>query len=121
MPIQVGKNNIQPQGLKTILEGLKTSSLHILDLSGVTITLDMEKLINELKEINSQLQINHGGVGGFKPPKPLLPPLVKLGKYCQKENIKLEDLCYLFDKDKKKALSEEEFRDALRVRLFHFC
>jgi len=62
----------------------------MLDLSGVTITL-------------------------FKPPKPLLPPLVKLDKYCQKENIRLEDLCYLFDKDKKKVLTEEEFRDALRV------
>ncbi len=114
----MGKNNIQPQGLKALLDAIKASSscpLHMLDLKSITITLDLEKLIAETKENHTQLQVEHGGVGGFKPPKPLLPPLVKLEKYCKKENIRLEDLCFLFDKDKKKVLTEEEFRDALRV------
>ena len=114
----MGMNNIQPQGLKALLDGIRTASscsLQTLDLHAVTITLDIETLINETKQSHTQLRVEHGGVGGFKPPKPLLPPLPKLNKYCQKENIRLEDLCFLFDKDKKKVLTEEEFRDALRV------
>lgn len=118
----MGKNHIKPPGLRAILDAVRANSscgLQCLDLHAITISLDVQKTIERLKETHSHLQVEHGGVGGFKIPKPLLPPLTKLVDYCKKENIKMEDLCYLFDKDRKKLLSEEEFRDALKVRIHY--
>lgn len=114
----MGKNPIQPTALTTLLNAIKSSSgniLQCLDLDGITITLDLEKTVAELKESHPHLSISHGGIGGFKPPKPLLPPMAKLVNYCKENNVQLLDLFHLFDKEQQMILSEEEFRSALKV------
>ena len=118
MWFQIGKNHIQPPGLVALLKAVQANpscGLQCLDLHAITLTLDLERMVEELKKSHTHLRVEHAGVGGFKTPKPLLPPVVKLEEYCKKENVKLEDLCFLFDKDRKKLLSEEEFRGALKV------
>lgn len=114
----MGKNPIQPAGLVALLDAVRacsTSTFQCLDLDGLTITLDIEKTIGELKETHPHVSIPHGGVGGFKPPKPLLPPMAKLVKYCKENKVELLDLFHLFDKEQQMVLSEEEFRKALKV------
>lgn len=101
-----------------MLDGIKSCSagtFECLDLSGITIPLDIEKAVGELKESHPHVSIPHGGVGGFKPPKPLLPPMAKLVKYCKENKVELLDLFRLFDKEQKMILSDEEFRNALKV------
>lgn len=88
-----------------------------LDLDGITITLAMEETISQLKETHPHISIPNGGIGGFKPPKPLLPPTAKLIKYCKENKVELIDLFRLFDKEQRMVLSEEEFRNALKVQL----
>ena len=92
-----------------------TTTFQCLDLDGITITLEIEKIVKELKESHPHVSIPHGGVGGFKPPKPLLPPAAKLVKYCKENKVVLLDLFRLFDKEQRLVLSEEEFRNALKV------
>lgn len=115
---QVGCNPIQPAGLAALLDGVKTCSpgtFECLDLSGITIPLDIEKAVGKLQESHPHISIPHGGVGGFKPPKPLLPPMTKLVKYCKEKKVELLDLFRLFDKEQRMILSNEEFRSALKV------
>lgn len=116
--LQIGSNPIQPSGLAALLDAVKvcsTSTFQCLELGGITITLDIEKTVNEMQETNSHVSIPHGGIGGFKPPKPLLPPMAKLVKYCKENKVELLDLFRLFDKEQQMVLSEEEFRNALKV------
>ena len=87
----------------------------MLGLEGITVTLDIEKTVNEMQETNPHVSVSHGGIGGFKPPKPLLPPMAKLVKYCKENKVELLDLFRLFDKEQQMVLSEEEFRNALKV------
>ena len=68
-----------------------------------------------MKKSHAHLKITHGGIGGHKAPKPLLPPVAKLVKYCKENNVVLLDLFRLFDKEQQMVLSEEEFRNALKV------
>lgn len=122
--LQLGQNPIQPSGLVVLLDAVKACSnttFQHLDLGGITITLDIQKRVKELKESHPHVSIPHGGVGGFKPPKPLLPPAAKLVKYCKENKVILLDLFRLFDKEQRMVLSEEEFRSALKVSTFtHF-
>ena len=113
----MAKNPIQPAGLSAMVDAVGTcsNSFQCLDLDGITITLEIEKKVNELKESHSNISIPHGGVGGLKPPKPLLPPMAKLLKYCKENKVELLDLFRLFDKEQQLVLSEEEFRNALKV------
>ena len=116
--LQLGKNYIQPPGLRALLEVVQSHpscGLHLLDLHSITISLDVHKMIDRLKRSHVHLRVEHGGVGGYKSPKPLLSPLAKLQEYCKRSDIKMEDLWLLFDKDGKKMLSEVEFKNALRV------
>lgn len=116
--MQLGKNPIQPAGLAALLDAVKvcsTTTFQCLDLDGITITLDIEKTVNELKESHPHVSILHAGVGGFKAPKPLLPPMAKLMKYCKENKVVLLDLFCLFDKEQQMVLSEEEFKNALKV------
>ena len=118
--MQLAKNPIQPAGLSALVDAVdlcSTPNFECLDLNGITITLDIEKKVNELKDSHPQIAILHGGVGGLKPPKPLLPPTAKLLKYCKENKVELVDLFRLFDKEQKMLLSEEEFRNALKVCL----
>lgn len=117
--MQLAKNPIQPAGLSALVEAVgscSTPNFECLDLDGNTITLDIEKRVDELKDSHPQIAIYHGGVGGLKPPKPLLPPMAKLLKYCKENKVELMDLFRLFDKEQRMVLSEEEFRNALKVR-----
>lgn len=114
----MAKNPIQPAGLAALVDAVgncSTTNFQCLDLDGITITLDIEKKVNELKDSHPQISILHGGVGGLKPPKPLLPPMAKLLKYCKENKVELLDLFRLFDKEQQMLLSEEEFRNALKV------
>ena len=61
--------------------------------------------------------MTHGGTGGYKAPKPLPGPVEKLAKYCKENSVVLVDLFHTFDKEKHNHLSEEEFRNALKVSL----
>lgn len=116
---QIGGNPIQPSGLSAMLDAIKATSngtFQSLDLEGITITLDHQRTVQELKESVPHVKISHGGIGGFKQPKPLLPPMAKLVKYCKENKVELLDLFRLFDKEHQMVLSEEDFRKALKVR-----
>ena len=93
------------------------STLQCLGLDGITITLDADKMLREMQESHTHLQVPHGGVGGYKEPKPLPEPHVKLMKYAKENNLELRDLFRAFDKEQKQALLEEEFRNALKVNV----
>ena len=102
--------------IEGLLEAAKASSLQCLDLSGVTITLRVADTVAAMKETHPQLTITHGGTGGYLRPKPQLKPVEKLVKYARDNNLVLLDLFRSFDKEQHNHLSEEEFRNALKVR-----
>ena len=60
-------------------------------------------------------EVSHAGTGGYKEAKPLPTPLAKLLKYSKENKVKLDDLFLIFDKDKCGSLTEEEFRNSLKV------
>lgn len=118
LPPQISKNPIQPPGVLALLNAVKGSSnnaLQCLDFDGITITLDIDKLIKEMGESHAHLRVSHGGTGGYKEPKPLLEPVQKLAKYCKENKVQLIDLFRSFDKEQCQVLPEEEFRNALKV------
>ena len=74
-----------------------------------------------MKETHPNLEVVHGGTGGYQAPKPLPTPIEKLTKYCGENGVSMMDLFRSFDKEKHNSLSEVEFKDALRVsELFLF-
>ena len=100
------------------LDAVRTSSsstLQLLSFEGLTITLDIEKTIVQLKESHPSLKIEHAGTGGYLVPKPLPTPLEKLTQHCLENKVRLIDLFLNFDKEQYDVLSETEFRNALRV------
>lgn len=60
-------------------------------------------------------RVSCAGTGGYKEAKPRPAPLEKLVKYTKENNMKLEDLFAFFDKEKSGELTEEEFRNSLKV------
>ncbi len=103
------------------MKSCSTTTFHCLSLDGITVTLDVQKSVEDLRETNSHVSVPHGGVGGYKPPKPLLPPMAKLVKYCKENKVVLLDLFRLFDKQQQMVLSEEDFRSALKVAIYSYC
>ena len=87
----------------------------MLSFDGITVTLAIEKTINELSTSHGHLTITHGGTGGFKHPRPLQDPIDKLDKYCKENSVVLLDLFQSFDTGQINSLSEEAFRNALKV------
>ena len=118
--LQIGKNAIQAKGVEEFLNAIKAGSqgttLQCLDFDGITITLEIAKVLKEMQETHSHLSIPHGGTGGYKEPKPRLEPLEKLVKYAKENNVQLIDLFRAFDKERTNILPEEEFRNALKVQ-----
>lgn len=97
------------------LRPVTNTVLQLVDFSGITVTLEIAKSIKEMAQTHPNLSIPHGGTGGYKVPKPLLGPVEKLVKYCKENNVQMIDLFHLFDKEQADILSEEEFRNALKV------
>lgn len=115
---QFGQNPVQSAALIAFLDAVKacsSTSLQTLSFDGITITLAIEKTIAELSTSHGHLAITHGGTGGFKHPKPLQEPIDKLDKYCKENNVILLDLFRSFDSEQVNYLSEEAFRNALKV------
>ena len=84
-------------------------------LQGITVSLEVAKIIKDMQNDIAGLKISHGGTGGYKEPKPLPTPVEKLNKYAKENNVKLKDLFAVFDKDKQNYLTEETFRASLKV------
>ena len=123
LSLQIGKNALQVPGIYAILDAVRSgsgSSLQHLGFDGMTITLDVEKTLKEMKETHPNLEIVHGGTGGYQVPKPLPTPIEKLTKYCSENGVRMIDLFRSFDKEEHKSLSEIEFRNALRVSYMYF-
>lgn len=123
LSLQIGKNALQVSGIYAILDAVRSgsgSSLQHLGFDGMTITLDVEKTLKEMKETHPNLEIVHGGTGGYQVPKPLPTPIEKLTKYCSENGVRMIDLFRSFDKEEHKSLSEIEFRNALRVSYMYF-
>lgn len=119
--IQIAYNPLQTAGVIAFLDAVKVCSsttLQLLSLDGITVTLAIEKTLKELTESHKHLTIIHGGTGGYKHPKPKQEPIEKLDKYCKENNVVLLDLFRSFDKEQKNYLTEEVFRNALKVYLF---
>lgn len=115
---QIGKNGLQNPGMYALLDAVKastSSSLKLLSFEGLTVTLDLEKTIEGMKESHPNLKIVHGGTGGYQVRKPLPTPMEKLTQYCRDNNVRLIDLFRNFDKEQLNVLPETEFRNALRV------
>ena len=109
-------------GIYAILDAVRSgsgSSLQHLGFDAITITLDVERTLKEMKESHPNLEIVHGGTGGYRVPKPLPTPIEKLTKYCNENGVRPIDLFRSFDKERHKCLSEIEFRNALKVS--HSC
>ena len=120
--MQIGKNPLQVPGIYAILDAIRAgsgSSLQHLGFDAITITLDVERTLKEMKESHPKLEIVHGGTGGYQVPKLLPTPIEKLTKYCSDNGVRPIDLFKSFDKEKHMCLSEIEFRDALKVS--HSC
>ena len=121
--LQIGKNALQMPGIYAILDAVRTgsgsSSLEHLGFDGMTITLDVEKTLKEMEETHPNLEIVHGGTGGYQVPKPLPTPIEKLMKYCIDNGVRMVDLFRSYDKEENNSLSEIGFRDALRVSYFN--
>ena len=106
-----------------LLDAVKAStnsSLKLLSFEGLTVTLDLERTIEGMKEGHPNLKIVHGGTGGYQVPKPLPTPIEKLTQYCRENNVRLIDLFRTFDKEQLNVLPEMEFRNALRVSTISF-
>ena len=119
--LQVGKNPINPPGLTAFLDAIRpatSSTMQVLDFSGITVTLEIAKNVKEMSQTHPTLSVVHGGTGGFKVPKPQLEPVEKLVKYCKENSVQMMDLFRLFDKEQADILSEEGFRAALKVNGF---
>lgn len=121
--LQIGKNALQMPGIYAILDAVRagsgSSSLEHLGFDGMTITLDVEKTLKEMEETHPNLEIVHGGTGGYQVPKPLPTPIEKLTKYCIDNSVRMVDLFRSYDKEEHNSLSEIGFRDALRVSYFN--
>ena len=117
--IQIGQNAIQSDGIVALLNAVKSMSntFQCISFDGLTITLEIDKMLKEMKESHSHLSVPHAGVGGYKQPKPKLQPHEKLKKYAMENNVKLKDLFVSFDKEQRLLLTEEEFRNALKVMI----
>ena len=77
----------------------------------------MEKEIAELKEAYPNIQITHGGLGGYVKPKPRPEPIHQLHRHLEEHNIKLMDVFRKFDAENSESVSEANFREALKVRI----
>ncbi len=118
--LQIGQNPIRDPGIIAFLDAVKlctSTTLQTLSFEGLTITLAIEKTLQELSKSHKHLTISHAGTGGYKHPKPKQEPIEKLDNYCKENNVVLIDLFRSFDKEQKKFLSEEAFRNALKVSL----
>lgn len=116
--MQVGQNPLQDSGVIAFLDAIKActnTTLRTLSFDGNTITLAIEKTLKELSESHEHLTVSHGGTGGYKHPKPKQEPIEKVDNYCRENNVVLLDLFRSFDKEQQKFLSEEAFRNALKV------
>uniref|UniRef100_A0A1X7U651 Ras GTPase-activating protein n=2 Tax=Amphimedon queenslandica TaxID=400682 RepID=A0A1X7U651_AMPQE len=114
--LKIGHNPIQIIGVIALLEALKngTSSVKYLGLDGITVTLNVAKIITEMQEEHTGLVITTGGTGGYKEPRPLPTPVEKLFKYSKENNIRLSDLFIVYDKKKRLFLTEADFRASLK-------
>ncbi len=79
-------------------------------------SIDVDKIIRSMMSDIPGFEVSYGGTGGYKEVKPLPTPVQKLAKYTKENNVKLQDLFLIFDKEKRGELTEEEFRDSLKVR-----
>ncbi|XP_064391440.1 leucine-rich repeat-containing protein 74B-like [Halichondria panicea] len=114
---KIGQNPIRDPGIIAFLDAVKlctSTTLQTLSFEGLTITLAIEKTLQELSKSHKHLTISHAGTGGYKHPKPKQEPIEKLDNYCKENNVVLIDLFRSFDKEQKKFLSEEAFRNALK-------
>ena len=121
---QIGKNGLQNPGMYALLDAVKestSSSLKLLSFEGLTVTLDLERTIEKMKEGHPNLKIVHGGTGGYQVPKPLATPMEKLTQYCRENKVELIDLFRTFDKELLDILPEAEFRNALKVSTLIYC
>ena len=75
----------------------------------------MDKIIKAMMSDIPGLEVVHAGTGGYKEAKPLPGPLEKLTNYAKENNVKLQNLFGLFDKEKSGELTEEDFRASLKV------
>ena len=81
----------------------------------ITINPEVEKEIAELKEVHSNIQITHGGLGGYVKPKPRPEPIHQLHKHLTEHNIKLMDVFKKFDAEDTGLVTEPNFREAIKV------
>ena len=76
----------------------------------------MEKEIAALKEVHPNIQVTHGGLGGYVKPKPRPEPIEQLHKHLNEHNIKLMDVFKKFDAEGNGSVPEPDFREAIKVR-----
>ena len=86
-------------------------------LQDITINPDVEKEIATLKEEHPNIQVTHGGLGGYVKPKPRPEPIDQLHKHLNEHNIKLMDVFRKFDADGTGIVPESDFREAIKVRM----
>ena len=86
-------------------------------LQDITINPAVEKEINELQEAHTNMQITHGGLGGYVKPKPRPEPIDQLHKHLNEHNIKLMDVFRKFDAEDSGCVPEANFREAIKVRV----
>lgn len=98
---------------------LSLSIIHVcMCLQDITINPEVEKEINELKEVHANIQITHGGLGGYVKPKPRPEPIDQLHKHLNEHNIKLMDVFRKFDAEDSGFVSEANFREAIKVAVY---
>lgn len=88
----------------------------VLLLQDITISEDIAKMIEELKQTRPELRITHGGLGAVTKAKPRQDPMIVLKQYIEDRNLRLVDFFNQVDKDKSLSVSPDEFRRGLQVR-----
>ena len=114
----MGKNPLEPKDIEPILNAVKGSSnsaLQCLSFERNTLTLQVEKLVVDVKDAHPNLEIIYAVTQGHQIPKPNPPALEKLKTFATDNKLELKDLFQSFDKEHCGLLSEEDFRNALKV------
>lgn len=89
-----------------------------ISLQNITITLELVKVIDDLRERVPGLNVTHGGLGAVESraqSEKQKEPMVLIKQYIDRANLRLVDFFNSIDKDKSMSVTVEEFEVGLAV------
>jgi hypothetical protein len=115
--LRIGRNPITIAGVMSILQSISknpNSAIEEISFTDITVSEEIIKIIEELKQIRPGLKISHGGIGAVARAKQRQDPMIVVKRYIEERNLRLVDFFNQVDKDKSLSVSPEEFRRGLQ-------